>query len=126
MKLNIRRGDIWLVNFAPVVGHEQNGARPSVVITSDLVNIDLMEMAFVIPGTKTAKTDPKTNEVLADVVRVEPSSSNNLQYVTYFLCSQLRAVSLKRFCKTVRIGVLNEEQLSRVREILIEILDLES
>ena len=33
-----RRGDIWTVNFGPVVGSEQGKARPAVIIQNDIGN----------------------------------------------------------------------------------------
>jgi mRNA interferase MazF len=33
-----RRGDIWTVNFEPVVGSEQGKARPALIIQNDIGN----------------------------------------------------------------------------------------
>jgi mRNA interferase MazF len=34
-----RRGDIWTVNFEPVVGSEQGKARPALIIQNDIGNL---------------------------------------------------------------------------------------
>ncbi len=120
----IRRGDLWLVDFSPTDGHEQNGVRPAVILSSDQIDINALELAYAVPGTRTAKTDPETNELLADVIRVEPSKSNGLTSVTYFLCNQLRAVSLRRFTQSKRLGVLDAHSLFDIEDILIALLDL--
>ena len=121
----IKRGDIYYVDFSPVEGHEQSGVRPAVVMSANHINVEDLGLAFVIPGTTAAQVDPGTNEVLADVVRVEPSRENGLKQVTYFLCSQLRAVSLKRLTTPrTRVGILTDNNLYNLEEIVIALLDL--
>jgi mRNA interferase MazF len=122
--LNVRRGEIWTIDFDPPEGHEQGGNRPSVVISSNSIDLSSTEMAIVIPGTKTARTDPSTGEILPDVLRVEPSAENGLSYITYFLCSQVRAVSTKRFLTSKRMGRLTDKQLYKIEDVLIFLLDL--
>ena len=36
--MEIRRGDVFLANLDPVMGHEQGGRRPVVVVQNDAVN----------------------------------------------------------------------------------------
>jgi len=125
MFFKIRRGEIWNVDFSPVEGHEQDGTRPALIMSSDAIDINTIELAFAVPGTRSARTDPSTNELLADVVRVEPSKENGLTSVTYFLCNQLRAISLNRLTRpNKRIGVLDDSKLFEIEEILIALLDL--
>lgn len=125
MEKNIKRGDIWHVDFEPVEGHEQGGARPAVIMSSDQVNCQVTELVFVIPGTRSARTDPTTGEVLPDVLRVEPSKENGLSAVTYFLCNQLRAVSTNRL-GAKKMGKLTGKQLYQIEDCLIFLLDLEA
>jgi hypothetical protein len=33
-----RRGDVWLIDFNPIVGSEQAGKRPAVVVSGDHIN----------------------------------------------------------------------------------------
>jgi hypothetical protein len=32
------RGDVWTVNFDPVVGHEQGGVRPALIVSVNVMN----------------------------------------------------------------------------------------
>ena len=43
MHIQIKRGEIWLVNLMPIVGHEQDKMRPCVVISNDQVNTGLWQ-----------------------------------------------------------------------------------
>jgi mRNA interferase MazF len=46
------RGDVWTVNFEPVVGSEQGRARPAVLIQNDIGNrySPLLIVAAITPG----------------------------------------------------------------------------
>ena len=35
---DVKRGDIWLVNLDPTIGHEIKKSRPAVIIQNDLGN----------------------------------------------------------------------------------------
>lgn len=39
MKTSIKRGDIYLVNLEPVLGSEQGGIRPALIIQNDVGNV---------------------------------------------------------------------------------------
>jgi len=47
----INRGDIWLINLDPTIGHEQSGIRPALIISDDLLNQSLAELVIVLPIT---------------------------------------------------------------------------
>jgi mRNA interferase MazF len=47
----IRRGDVVLADLSPVVGHEQGGRRPVVVISPAAYNSWPIDMAVVAPIT---------------------------------------------------------------------------
>jgi mRNA interferase MazF len=121
--VQFKRGDVWLVDFEPVEGHEQGGTRPAVLMTNDAVDVRLSALVFVIPGTRTARVNPSTGAVLRDVLQVEPATLNGLKSTTYFLCNQLRAVSLKRLLGR-RLGSLTEAQMYEIEDILIFLVDL--
>ena len=46
----IRRGDIWLVNLDPTIGHEIKKSRPAVIIQNDLGN-KLSPIILIAPLT---------------------------------------------------------------------------
>jgi mRNA-degrading endonuclease toxin of MazEF toxin-antitoxin module len=53
--LQVRRGDMFAVNFGTRTGHEQEGLRPAIVVQSDLYG-DLSTL-WVIPTSTSAYPD---------------------------------------------------------------------
>lgn len=47
----IRRGDVVVADLSPVVGHEQGGRRPVVVLSTGVYNSWPIDMAIVTPIT---------------------------------------------------------------------------
>jgi mRNA-degrading endonuclease toxin of MazEF toxin-antitoxin module len=45
-----------MVNFSPVEGNEQDGARPALVVSRDEMNAT--RLCMVVPGTRTYKRRP--------------------------------------------------------------------
>lgn len=117
----IFRGDIWIVDFDPTEGHEQQGKRPAVVLSSNMMNTEVIELAFVMPGSKKARFDA-SGRPLPNHVRVEPNAENGLSFVTFFMAEQLRSASTKRF--QAQIGKLTAGQIYELEEIAILLLDL--
>jgi mRNA interferase MazF len=87
----IRRGDIYFVNLNPVVGHEQAGQRPVLVLSVDEINAQPLVVTVVV-GTKGENigSDYPVN------VRV-PAAQTGLPTETVFLCFQIRSLDPKRF-----------------------------
>lgn len=54
--------DIIYIDFSPIVGHEQNGKRPALVVSSKLFN-DFTNMALVCPITNNTKIFPTHYEL---------------------------------------------------------------
>jgi mRNA-degrading endonuclease toxin of MazEF toxin-antitoxin module len=53
--MNIRRGDVFNINFGSRIGHEQEGLRPAIVVQSDLY-CELSTL-WVIPTSTRARSD---------------------------------------------------------------------
>ena len=49
------RGEIWEINLDPVIGHEQAGARPALIVSVDLFNEGPAELIVVAPISRTAR-----------------------------------------------------------------------
>jgi len=87
----IRRGNIYFVNLNPVLGREQAGQRPVLVLSVDEVNAQPLVVTVVV-GTKgeNIRRDYPVN------VRV-PAAQTGLPMETVFLCFQIRSLAPKRF-----------------------------
>jgi mRNA interferase MazF len=86
-----QRGEVYFVNLNPVIGREQMGRRPVVVVSNDRIN-GLPLVVTVVPGTKGIN-------VRADYphsVRV-PAGEGNLPEETVFMTIQMRALDHSRF-----------------------------
>jgi mRNA interferase MazF len=105
----VRRGEIYFINLNPVVGREQAGTRPVLVLSVDAIN-DLPLVATIVVGTKGANVPRE----YATNVRV-PASESGLPMETVFLGFQIRSVDPSRFPDTPA-GSLSGERLSEVEK----------
>ena len=106
----IKRGDIWLVNLDPTVGHEIKKSRPAVVIQNDLGN-------KYSPITIIA---PITSQNLEKVYPIEVLLNGNggLKKASKILLNQIRAIDKRRLIK--KLGIVNMDNLAKV-DIAIKI-----
>jgi mRNA interferase MazF len=89
-----RRGEIFLADLEPVLGHEQNGRRPFLILSILQMNQASLKLAIGIPLTTTPRST-------ALHVRVEPASTG-LDRVSYAMPEMIRSVSTERFSQ--RLG----------------------
>lgn len=87
----VQRGEIYFVNLNPVLGREQAGQRPVLVLSVDAIN-RLPLVVTVVVGTKGENV---TRDYPANV-RV-PTADSGLPMETVFLCFQLRSLDPGRF-----------------------------
>lgn len=83
-------GDIYLVEIPASGGHEQQGARPAIIVQA-AENIDKIPTVLIVPFTTQIKA---ANFPFTFVV--EPDSINNLTSTSIALVFQLRAIDKKR------------------------------
>jgi mRNA interferase MazF len=102
--MEINRGDVWLVNLNPVIGHEQSGARPALVISDNMFNHSLAEMVIVVPITSKYKGIPTHVEL----------ESNFLDLKSYIKTEDIRSISIRRLAR--KIGSVDENILNQVEQ----------
>lgn len=83
----IRRGDVYYADLSPVIGSEQGGVRPVVVIQNDKGNRYSKTIIIAPISKKMSKPPIPTHVVFSD---------NSLSYVSMILCEQLRTIDKKR------------------------------
>ncbi len=108
------RGEVYWVEFDPIVGREQGGRRPAVVVSDDLLNVPEVGRLIVIPLSASARNLPVRVEV------VPPEGG--LKRPCQALCEQMRTISIEHL--KGRIGVLSPEVLAEVGDRLRVILGL--
>lgn len=50
-RITVLQGEIWNTNFDPIIGHEQGGFRPALVISQSAFNTSGVEQVIVAPIT---------------------------------------------------------------------------
>lgn len=113
MNIEPLRGEIWLANLSPTIGNEQKGLRPVLVISENQFNSSKLNLCVIIPLTTKGKNYPSH-------IKIEPVISN-LKQTSYIMCEAIRSVSKTRLIK--KMGIISEDTLNNVREILNFILD---
>ena len=64
MNENIKRGDIYYANLSPVVGSEQDGIRPVLIIQNDIGNINSQTVIVAAISSKTHKSHLPTQVLI--------------------------------------------------------------
>ena len=106
---DVRRGEVWLVNLDPTIGHEIKKLRPAVIVQNDIGN-------RYSPITIVA---PVTSQQLSKVYPIEvllTKENSGLARESKVLLSQIRAIDKQRLVK--RVGKLDEETVEQVNEAL--------
>lgn len=84
-----KRGEIYRADLDPVVGHEQGGSRPFLVLSVTAVNRAPVDLALGLPLT-TTDHGSKLH------VRIEPHESG-LTRISYAMPEMVRSLSTERF-----------------------------
>ena len=104
--------EIWYADLNPVKGSEQQGLRPVVIISGNVVN-KYLKVVIVCPLTTKIKNF-KGNIVL------QPNAENGLSQTSEILTFHVRSVSKERLVK--KIGTINVAELNELKDGLNDIL----
>ncbi len=109
--MEIKRGEIVLVNFEPVKGSEQGGIRPALVIQNNIYN-KYSPTTIVAPITSKAyKKEYPTNVFLY-------KTDSNLNKDSNILLNQIKTIDKSRIIR--KISLLDKEIIDKV-DIAIKI-----
>ena len=103
-----KRGEVWMLNLDPTVGHEQSGTRPSVIISDDTFNNGPADLVILVPVTSQMKRIRTHVEVLAP--------EGGLTRTSYIKCEDVRSVSKKRLIQ--RLGAVSVDTLHEIEDRL--------
>lgn len=103
----IRRGDIFYADLRPVVGSEQGGIRPVLVLQNDTGN---KTSPTTIVVTMTSKVNKKSNQPTH--VMLHKDDTYGLPKDSIIQCESVRTIDKKRIKK--KIGYVNEESVDSV------------
>ncbi|MBQ9531556.1 MAG: type II toxin-antitoxin system PemK/MazF family toxin [Eubacterium sp.] len=105
----IRRGDIYYADLSPVVGSEQGGVRPVLIVQNDVGN---KYSPTVIAAAITSKMD-KTN--LPTHIEIDARECG-LSKDSVVLLEQVRTIDKQRLRE--RMGALDNNDMSKVNQAL--------
>ena len=108
--LNVKRGDIFYADLSPVVGSEQGGIRPVIIIQNDIGN-------RYSPTVIVAAITSQINKAKLPT-HVEISSEEyGLNRDSVVLLEQIRTLDKKRLKE--KIGHMTEDDMKKVNKSLL-------
>ena len=114
--LNVKRGDIFYADLSPVVGSEQGGIRPVIIIQNDIGN-------RYSPTVIVAAITSQINKAKLPT-HVEISSEEyGLNRDSVVLLEQIRTLDKKRLKE--KIGHMTEDDIKKVNKSLLISLNLQ-
>ncbi len=107
--MNIKRGDIYYADLSPVVGSEQGGLRPVLIVQNDIGNRYSPTVIAAAITSKISKTKLPTHiDVQGD--------DTGLAKDSIILLEQIRTLDKKRLKE--KMGHLDEETMSSVNSAI--------
>jgi len=108
--MDVRRGDVVIVELDPTEGSEQRGTRPCLVVQNDVGN-ENAPTTIVVPFTTSRGDELYPFEVLVS------AAESPLREDSVALCSQIRTVSIEHRIST-SLGSVPESRMEEVDEAL--------
>ena len=104
--MNVKRGEIWLVNLDPTLGAEIQKTRPVVVVNSN--SIGVLPIRLVAPITEWK------DYFLGNIwhVKLEPNSANGLTKLSAVDTLQLRGIDTLRFIR--KLGEVTPQMMKAI------------
>ena len=103
--VDVKRGDIWLVNLDPTIGHEIQKSRPAVIIQNDFGN-------KYSPITILAPITSQNIEKIYPIEVILAKRGSGLEKDSKVLLNQIRAIDKRRLIK--RLGNIDYEAMVKI------------
>lgn len=110
----MRQGEIWMSDLNPVIGSEQSGRRPVVILSGNLMN-RFLQVIITAPLTSKIK-NYQGNPIL------QPNQLNGLKIQSEILVFHIRSVSKDRLIE--KIGEIQKSELNQALETLKDLTSL--
>jgi mRNA interferase MazF len=111
----LRPGDVWLANLNPVLGSEQAGRRPVVIVSGPLHLMLPHAVVFAVPVTS-------RDRGLRHQIPITSQASGLSKLPSFTRPEDTRAVAYQRLDQ--RLGAIAPGELFAVRRVLRAFLDL--
>ncbi len=107
--MNVKRGDVYYADLSPVIGSEQGGFRPVLIIQNNIGNRFSPTVIIAAITAQIQKAKLPTHVEIA-------ASEYGLERDSVVLLEQIRTIDKQRL--TEKITHLDEDMMSRVDEAL--------
>ncbi len=107
----IKRGELYYADLSPVVGSEQGGVRPVLIIQNDIGN------KYSPTVIVAAITSQLTKAKIPTHIELSAQELMGLQKDSVILLEQLRTLDKRRLKE--KIGVLNKTKMDKVNNALL-------
>ncbi|ABB14706.1 MULTISPECIES: type II toxin-antitoxin system PemK/MazF family toxin [Carboxydothermus] len=107
--MEIRRGDIFYANLSPVVGSEQGGTRPVLILQNDIGNL-------YSPTTIIAAITSQINKAKLPTHVEISAEESGLEKDSVILLEQIRTIDKSRLKE--KVSSLNKELMRKVNQAL--------
>ncbi|MBO5136716.1 MAG: type II toxin-antitoxin system PemK/MazF family toxin [Clostridia bacterium] len=107
--MNVKRGDIYYADLSPVVGSEQGGIRPVLIIQNDIGNKYSPTVIATAITSQINKAKMPTHIELG-------ANEYGLSKDSVVLAEQIRTIDKRRLKE--KIGHVEDEKMARVNEAL--------
>lgn len=109
----MNRGEIYYANLSPVIGSEQGGYRPVVILQNNKGN-KYSTTVIVAPISSRLTKNPLPTHVMIETEFLEKKS--------VILLEQIRTIDKKRIYE--KVGVLTQEMMNDVNDAIKTSLDI--
>lgn len=110
----MKRGEVWLADLDPTVGHEQAGRRPVLVLSVERFNTSGAELVVILPITSRLRRLPTRPRI------VPPEGGLSLE--SWVICEQPRTLSQRRLVS--KLGTVTQTTMDAVSKIVGMLLGL--
>ncbi len=110
----MKYGEVWMVDLDPIIGREQAGKRPALIVSADSFNASGLELVIVCPITSKYKGFPTQVSLR--------SGNGGLVQDSYVKTEDIRSISTQRL--TRKLGTVDRQTMKKVASILQKILNM--
>ena len=110
----VRRGDIFYADLSPVVGSEQGGLRPVLIVQNDIGNRYSPTVIAAAITSRMSKTKLPTH---IDVCRAEIATDPGLARDSVILLEQIRTLDTRRLKE--KMGHLDDHLMAQVDSAIL-------
>ena len=110
--MDIRRGDIFYADLSPIVGSEQGGIRPVLIVQNDIGNRFSPTTIVAVISTKMEKSKIPTHILISTLKEI-----TELPRSSVILFEQIRTIDKRRIKE--KIGYIGYEMVDKIDKALM-------